>query len=192
MSGPAPRLRVTREGYFAAAMTLLAQEGAAALTLGRLCAAVGVTSGSFYHHFAGVDGFVAALLEHWEAEQTRRVLAVVGSSPDPWERVRVMKHLAAALPHDAEAAIRGWAPQHPAVALAQRRMDTERAAGLREVIAGVGVDAGTAQRLSLLGVSILAGVQQVGPSPVDPDRVLALLGDLEDVIRAHAGGAGPG
>ena len=162
----AGRALVTREDYFGAAMALLAADGPSALTLGRLCGAVGVTSGSFYHHFAGVEGFVGALLEHWEAEQTRRIREVVEASADPWERVSVLKHLGAALPHRAEAAIRAWAAADAVVGRAQRRVDAERTDGLREVAAGVGVPPAVASRLARLGVALLAGAQQTGC----PDR----------------------
>lgn len=181
----------TRQRFFAAAVALLADEGPSALTLGRLCGWVGVTSGSFYHHFGGVDGFVAALLLHWEGEQTRRILEVVQASADPWERVSVMKHLGAALPHRAEAAIRSWAATDAAVGAAQRRVDAERTDGLREVVSGVGVPPATADRLARLGVALLAGAQQTG-RPDEPAVVLALLGDLEDLIRSHARVGAPG
>ncbi|GAB2931346.1 TetR/AcrR family transcriptional regulator [Rhodococcus aerolatus] len=187
----AGRATVTRERYFAAAMELLAADGPSALTLSRLCAAVGVTSGSFYHHFVGVDGFVGALLEHWEAQQTRRILEVVGASADPWQRVSVVKHLGAALPHRAEAAIRSWAAADAAVGAAQRRVDAERTEGLREVVAGVGVPPATASRLARLGVALLAGAQQTG-HPDEPAVVLELFGDLEDLVRTHAARAGGG
>ena len=48
-------------------MQLLSEEGPPALSLERLTEAAGRTKGSFYHHFQGRDGFLAALVAHWRA-----------------------------------------------------------------------------------------------------------------------------
>ncbi len=101
----------TPETFFDAAMRLLAGPGLPALRIGRLCREVGVTSGSFYHHFGSWDGFVAALLQHWAAEEVDRPLELVRRAQvdDPVERVTLLKGLALTIPHDAETAIRRWA-----------------------------------------------------------------------------------
>ena len=77
----------TPRSYFDEALRVLAREGRNGLRIGRLCAALGVTSGSFYHHFGGWDGFVAALLEHWEREEVGRIVELVNARDDPLERV---------------------------------------------------------------------------------------------------------
>lgn len=162
-------------------MAILGDEGQAGLKIVPLCRAVGVTSGSFYHHFGSWAGFVEAMLEFWEAEQTQRLLALVGEVDDPWERVVVLKNLAVTVPHEAEAAIRAWGRTDPAVGRAQRRVDAARIEGLREVIAGVGGDEATSRRLSLTGVALLAGVQQIR-SLVDRAELLAVLDDFQQMI----------
>jgi AcrR family transcriptional regulator len=117
------------------ALRVLAREGRNGLRIGRLCAALGVTSGSFYHHFGGWDGFVAALLEHWEREEVGRIVELVNASDDPLERVRRMKHLALTVPHEAETAIRAWATVDPVVEAAQRAVDRGRLHALADVLA---------------------------------------------------------
>ena len=131
------RLVVTREDYFAAALDVLAQRGHGALRIGPLCKAIGVTTGSFYHYFGSWDGFVAALLEHWEHEKTQRIFEIAAAQPDPHARVRTMKELACSVPHEAEAAIRAWAHVNPIVDGVQRRVDQERLTAVRTVISGV-------------------------------------------------------
>lgn len=177
--------QATPEQYFEAAMTLLAAGGPAALKIAPVCRSVGVTSGSFYHHFGSWADFVDALLRWWETEQTVRILALTRAAPDPWARVEVLKRLAAALPHAAEAAIRAWAAYDEAVRRAQQRMDRERLAALAEVIGGVGVEPVTARRLADLGLAILVG-QQGMHRPPDPSALLAVLTGYEQVIVAHA------
>ncbi|MDL5155399.1 TetR/AcrR family transcriptional regulator [Actinomycetospora termitidis] len=175
----------SRERFFAAAMALLAGPGLPALRIGRLCREVGVTSGSFYHHFGSWDGFVAALLEHWAQEEVHRVAALVRREPDPLERVQLTKRLAVTVPHAAETAIRRWAGTDEAVAAAQQRVDDGRREVLREVLGPLIGDAELTATLAEVGLSLLVGHQQLhhsGP-PVD---LAAQLDQFEVLVRSSA------
>jgi AcrR family transcriptional regulator len=174
----------TPQAYFDQALRLLAREGRNGLRIGRLCAGLGVTSGSFYHHFGSWEGFVAALLEHWEREEVSRIVELVNASDDPVERVTRMKHLALTVPHEAETAIRAWATVDPAVEAAQRAVDRGRLRALSDVLAPVVTDADRRERLAALGVAVLAGHQQIaGVTTVD---LAALLEEFETAVRVHA------
>ena len=179
------RLVVTREDYFAQALDVLASRGHGALRIGSLCSAIGVTTGSFYHYFGSWDGFVEALLEHWEQEKTQRVFAIAAALPDPLARVRKVRTLALRLPHDAEAAIRVWSHVNPAVGVAQQRVDTERLDALRAVIGGVVHDRRQAERLAVTGMSLLVGIQQ-WRSPVDLKELDRVLDDFECLVLSRA------
>lgn len=174
----------TRQAYFEQALRLLARDGRNGLRIGRLCAAVGVTSGSFYHHFGSWEGFVAALLEHWEREEVGRIVEMVNASDDPVERVTRMKYLALTVPHEAETAIRAWATVDPAVEEAQRKVDRGRVAALADVLAPVVADERARGRLAALGIAVLAGHQQIA-GVVDVD-LSALLDEFEVAVRAQA------
>ncbi|MEJ2889399.1 TetR/AcrR family transcriptional regulator [Actinomycetospora aeridis] len=166
-----------REGFFDAAMRLLAHEGRAGLRLATLCRAVGVTSGSFYHHFGGWDGFVDALLEHWETVDTRRLAEVAGREPDPEGRLDVLKHLALTFPHEAETAIRSWAHGDPRVAVVQERVDEQRRRVVADALVAAGVEDGRAGRLADLALAVLIGRQQrLGAT--DVGELLALFEEL--------------
>lgn len=175
---------VTPALFFEQAMTTLAGPGLPALRIGRLCTALGVTSGSFYHHFGSWEGFVRAFLDHWAREESDRVEGMVARC-DPDERVVLLKHLALALPHEAETAIRRWAGTDAVVAAAQVRVDEGRRRTLRAVLAPV-VGEALAPTLGEVGMSILVGHQQLhghGP-PVD---LAAQLDQFELLVRTHAG-----
>jgi AcrR family transcriptional regulator len=176
----------TPRSYFDEALRVLAREGRNGLRIGRLCAALGVTSGSFYHHFGGWDGFVAALLEHWEREEVGRIVELVNASDDPFERVRRMKHLALTVPHEAETAIRAWATVDPVVEAAQRAVDQGRLRALGDVLAPVIDDPSRRERLAALGVAVLAGHQQIA-GVADTD-LASLLDEFDLLVRAHASG----
>lgn len=171
--------------YFTTAMDLLAEHGPAELKIGTLCSALGVTSGSFYHHFDGWSGFVRGLLAHWETEQTARIYELTQSATDdPVERLDVLKRLAVTLPHAAEAAIRSWAALDGDVAVALRRIDARRLAALADVLAGAVPDRVVADRLASFGQSMLVGFQQIHHPP-DPELLRQLLDDYHALVLGH-------
>lgn len=179
------RLVVTKDDYFAAALDVLATSGHAALKIGSLCRAIGVTTGSFYHYFGSWDGFVVELLTNWEQEKTQRLAVAVSAESDPLGRIRIIKKLAIGLPHDAETAIRAWGHINPVVGQMQRRVDEERLDSLRGVIVPVVGKGRRAELLAIMGITLLVGLQQ-WRSPVDVKELGRLLDEYEQLILAHA------
>lgn len=166
-----------REGFFDAAMRLLAHEGRAGLRLAPLCRAVGVTSGSFYHHFGSWDGFVDALLAHWESTETHRLVEIAEREAATPGRLDVLKHLALTFPHEAEAAIRAWAHGDATVAEVQRRVDGERRRVVATTLTALEPDPERRERLATLALAVLVGHQQ-RLGPVDVGELLALFDEL--------------
>lgn len=185
--GTINRGTISRETYFRAAFDLLAEQGHGGLKLGALCRRLTITTGSFYHHFDGWSGFVAALLSHWEAEQTERILRYSRAAPDAVTRVRTMKELTAStVPHAAEAAIRMWGGGDPRVRQVQDRIDELRIAALAEILGGVIDDVAQTRRLAVLGVSIMIGWQQLR-QPRDPSELAELFDEFEATVLRHSG-----
>jgi AcrR family transcriptional regulator len=163
--------------YFQSATQLLATQGRSGVTIAALSRDSGVSSGSFYHHFGSWDGFVARFLEHWENEQTERIVYLSGAADDPPERFRALIHLASKVPHATEAAIRAWAGSDPAVAMAQQRVDNRRLAYLREVIGDLVADRQFATTLASLTLSAFVGLEMLQHqiSARETTKVLAVL-----------------
>ena len=55
--------------YFDAGLELLASGGIGAVTISALCYRLGVTKGSFYHHFSSQTEFQDELLAYWASER---------------------------------------------------------------------------------------------------------------------------
>lgn len=117
------------EDWLQAGFTVLARDGEPGLRVDRLAAHLGVTKGSFHHHFAGVAGFRTALLAAHEAEQAALVeLARTATAPLPVPAALgalgplVAEHLD--LPR--ERALRAWAVSSPEVAATVARIDAAR------------------------------------------------------------------
>ncbi|WP_433754757.1 TetR/AcrR family transcriptional regulator [Nocardia sp. CA-135398] len=176
---------VTKEQYFDTALEVLAELGFKGLNIGVLCRRLGVTSGSFYHHFGSWQGFVDALLEHWENRQVIILRTLKFNQGNPDDDIRAMSDLASGLHHAAEAAIRAWAANDESVNLALKRVDESRRRTVHKAIKGVVGDEETTAVVTALGMSMLIGYQQIaaGGEDISLDQLLAQYARL---IYSHA------
>ncbi|WP_206796844.1 TetR/AcrR family transcriptional regulator [Amycolatopsis sp. MtRt-6] len=167
----------SRREYFDAALKVLAEHGFAGLNVGVLCRELGVTSGSFYHHFGGWPGFVAQLLAHWESRQPLSPPADFAALVD----------LTLGLPHEAEAAIRAWARNDETVRAAQRRVDDARLRTVGKAVEGVVGDPVLARTLTSLGMAMLVGHQQLAPAG-QHGELTELLAEYTRLVHSRASG----
>lgn len=115
-----------RESFLEAGMEILADLGFGGLKLAEVCARLGVTSGSFYHYFAGWGAYNRELIAYWREDRTVRVIDVIRAQPDPRKRIEAIIAVAVALPHSAEAAIRAWSSVDADVHAVQAEVDRQR------------------------------------------------------------------
>ncbi|MEU4343876.1 TetR/AcrR family transcriptional regulator [Nocardia sp. NPDC023852] len=176
---------VTKEQYFDTALEVLAEFGFKGLNIGVLCRRLGVTSGSFYHHFGSWQGFVDALLDHWENRQVRILRTLKFNQGNPDDDIRAMSVLAAGLHHAAEAAIRAWAANDESVNLALKRVDESRRRTVHKAIKGVVGDDDTTTVVTSLGMAMLVGYQQIaaGGEELSLD---GLLTEYARLIYSHS------
>jgi AcrR family transcriptional regulator len=157
---------VTRTEWLEAGLELLADEGAPAVTIDRLTTKLGVTKGSYYHHFKGAGGFRTALLEYFEARFTTRLIDTVEREPDaePAAKLQHLLRLVLGQPDNAqlEIAVRAWALQDAEVRAAQERVDRARTSYLKELCRGLKADVDP-DRLAQLLYLILIGAEQILP-----------------------------
>lgn len=69
-----PRTRLKREDWIDSALEVLVEDGVGAVTIDRLAQRLGVTRGSFYHHFDGRQSLLDALLKNWADSTTYEIL----------------------------------------------------------------------------------------------------------------------
>jgi AcrR family transcriptional regulator len=182
-------MRQSKDDYYRSALELLAEGGVDALTIANLCARLGVTTGSFYAHFAGIREFHAAFLEQWEAGRVYQLKEQMDATTDPVERIDLLRRLAVAVNHEAESAIRGWARANPLVAEFQRRVDRGREDALVQAFLDIGIDENQARVLARIGLTILVGTQQI-EEKVDRKRLDALLSEYQRWLGFRREGAG--
>lgn len=88
------------------AAELFARKGISATTVREIADAVGILSGSLYHHFKSKDEMVDAIMSPYLADLLHRFTAVVEAEPDPRRRLDLLIHVsfeaAFAKPHQTE------------------------------------------------------------------------------------------
>jgi AcrR family transcriptional regulator len=176
----------TRQAYFEAALAVLAEHGFTELNVGRLCRDLGVTSGSFYHHFGGWPGFVEALLAHWENRQVLILREGDFGRGGPSADFAALMDLTLGLHHRAEAAIRAWAMSDEAVRAAQKRVDEARLATVGKAVKGIVGDPALARTLTAFGMAMLVGHQQLA-SAGEGTELADLLAEYTRLVHSRAG-----
>lgn len=166
-----------RDGFYRTALELLARDGRSGLRINKVCAELGVTTGSFHHWFAGWPGFVEYLLERWESEETLRLRALADSAELGGPRLEILRRFALDFPHRAEAAIRSWAHTDPTVAVVQRRVDAAREETISDALGDLVPDPDARRTRASLALAVLIGYQQRQSEPGSPS-LDALFEDL--------------
>ncbi|MFF5205670.1 TetR/AcrR family transcriptional regulator [Streptosporangium sp. NPDC000396] len=169
----------SRHDWLEEGFKVLSEEGAPALTVERLCGRLGLTKGSFYHHFKGMAGFKTDLLQHFEEKRTVRYLdAADHTAGPPQARLDHLLELVLAELGDGlglEVAIRAWAAQDAEVRAAQERVDRLRIDYLSSLWREAGGAEADDTPMARLLYLVLVGAGHVVP-PVSVE-------DLRDIYR---------
>lgn len=171
--------RKSRRDWLFEGARILTEHGADALTIEALTQRLGVTKGSFYHHFRGMPDFIDALLEFYETEGTLDVIAATEAAPDARGKLRALLKITTTAPADVEVGFRAWALRDERVRAVQERIDTRRIDYLTGLCAALSPAHGAdvAQILYLIYV----GSQRVIPTP-DTVTIQRLY---RNVLRAY-------
>lgn len=153
-----------REAWISLALDVLAKDGIEGVRVELLARKLGITKGSFYHHFSNRDDLHAAMLEHWRRHNVIEVIADLKRTPDPRERF----HRLLRLPFDdmradpgLEFSVRQWARSDARALAALQEVDTLRLGFLRGVMTLCGVPSGEARARAVLTLALLRGAPRI-------------------------------
>ena len=177
--------RLSAADYYREALEILGAYGSESLTIASLCERLGITKGSFYHHFGSMPGFVAGLLEFWASEHSDRLISMSKAQPDPSLRVAMLIDIAVNLPHASEAAIRAWGRSNAQVADVTVKVDRRRERHLTDAIVVLGVERASAKLLARIAMNLLIGTQQ-RDQPVDLKRLRSMFEEFNKLIFLEA------
>jgi len=138
-------------------LKLLRNEGEQVLTLERLCQDMGLTRGSFYHHFKNVAAYRTALLEHWLNLLTETPIRLTQDAAHPLE---ALDHLVSGLDHALDLAVRTWARRSAEVAAAVQTVDVRRVGYLADLHRRAGHS--QSEQLAELTYAFFVGSQILG------------------------------
>jgi AcrR family transcriptional regulator len=167
--------------WLRAGLEALRKGGVGAVRVERLAEEVGVTKGSFYHHFRDRGALLDAVLEFWAREMTDA----------EFDRVRELRGGLAArllalatdvLEHGMgryDPAIRAWARSDRKVAASVAQVDRRRVRALAGFFADGGFNAAEAPVRARLFYTFLLGEPQVRAPGRDP-------GELERMVKILA------
>ena len=161
----AGKKRHTKTDLLQAGLDLLARHGSDALTIEVLCSGLGVTKGSFYHHFPSRNAFSRELLAHWEGTHTRFYIESSQDAGTAAERYRALYTLASDIDVEVEAAVRAWALRDPEARKVQERVDRMRLEYLARLYSGLLSDPEQAEAVALLSYAAFIGLRQIMPRP---------------------------
>jgi AcrR family transcriptional regulator len=173
---------VTRERWLAEGVDALRAEGPTGLRIDRLARRLGLTKGSFHHHFAGAPDYRRALLAHCCARADSAIADArtrLASLPAP-DLVATLPALADGL-HDRalDVALRGWAVEDAEASSAVAAIDGARLAFLEELWTEALGDPAAARVAALVPHLVTVGAS-VSPGVRDDelDGVFRLLARL--------------
>ena len=173
-----------RSQWLTAALDALRKGGVPGVRIERLADAIGVTKGSFYHHFRDRRALLDALLEYWSREMTDAEFERIGQVGGGLEARLV------ALAEDVlekgmgryDPAIRAWGRTDRKVAAAVAQVDKRRVRALTGFFEEAGFGAAAARTRARLFYTFLLGEPQVR----SPGRE---NGELARMVRILAHGA---
>ena len=136
--------RLTRQDWISSGLRTLATDGASALKVGAMAAALGVSRGSFYWHFKDFADFRAQLLHSWRdrtVDQVNREFEDDGGGPGRLQRLVKRAFFGK---RGLDRAIRMWAADEEDVAAMVAAVDASRVAYMAQLLIATGVDASQA------------------------------------------------
>jgi AcrR family transcriptional regulator len=142
-SGNAARRRIerlSREAWLEKALASLASAGHAPLRVGAIAAQLGVTKGSFYHHFENRADFVRSIVDYWEQKYTRDIasnLVANNEAPEEWLWA-LIEGVAESRLTRFDVAIRAWASHDQEVRKLVARADKFRMTYVRSIFSAMG------------------------------------------------------
>lgn len=136
--------RRDREDWIASARAALIARGVERVKVEPLAEALGVTTGSFYHHFRKRQDLLDAVLRDWETQNSEplfRAVREAGADPDAQLDALFDAWLAESDYDPAyDSAIRDWARTAKPVADLVRQVDARRIELLKSIFLGFGYD----------------------------------------------------
>ncbi|NIP41979.1 MAG: TetR/AcrR family transcriptional regulator [Gammaproteobacteria bacterium] len=174
--------RKNKQSWLKVGLQVIGDEGVNALTIQRMTEILGITKGSFYHHFTNIETFKSELIEFW----ANQYLSTANDIPEaPAERLAlldlIMKEGFSQIT-EPEVAIRAWAQQNEMVRQVVTQVDKVRNQFVYKVFLGLESDKAKAKLIADTFSTMLIGCITSLP-PLPPDRIMALYAEFKRIYK---------
>ena len=130
-----------RDRWLTEGLAVLEAEGAAGVRIDRLAARLGLSKGSFHHHFDGAGGFKRELLAHFERLSIGALDTAIHDAGTPEDARGILANLIELIRPGGgsvyrprlDLAVRAWSTWDPDVRAVQARIDEARLSALQRV-----------------------------------------------------------
>jgi AcrR family transcriptional regulator len=182
----------SRSDWIQAGLAAVADQGPNGLRIDRLCRSLGVSKGSFHHHFAGSSDFKQAILAAYEALVVEALDRAIDHTAADSPRA-ALAGLSAAITNtnsfyrpDLEVAMRAWAFSDTEVRTVQQRVDSRRIESLQHIWSRILDDPAEVQTAALLPYLVGIGASLVQP-PTPPDQLRSVYELLLELVPEENG-----
>ena len=155
--------KLSKEDWLEKGFEILSEFNQDKLRIQYLCDRLGVTKGSFYHHFAGMQGFISELFLAWKQQNTLKFIELANRQGSPQEKLESLNEQVISVNQSVETAIRSWSFYHPIVQAAVKEVDSIRLEYLKQIYLSTGLGKNEAYQLAQLEYSTLVGLQFLFP-----------------------------
>ena len=138
-------VRLTKQDWIRQGLRTLATDGAGALKVGAMAAALNVSRGSFYWHFTDFADFRSRLLRDWRERTVDQVIREFEDDGGGPGRLQRLVKRAFFGKRGLDRAIRMWAADEEDVAAMVAAVDASRVAYMAQLLIAAGIDARQAQ-----------------------------------------------
>jgi len=166
--------RKTKKDWYIASINILIEKGSGGLTIDALTTQLGVTKGSFYHHFGSYQQFKIDLLTFFEEEGTLGIITQTEQADTPQEKLRRLMDIIVAetarYPAKMEVALRAWGLQDSEVGGLIARVDQQRIGYVQALCAEIVGDDEQGLLMAEMMYTILIGSEHTMPA-LSPTRL---------------------
>ena len=174
--------RKTKQDWLKEGLHILADQGATALKLDTLSARLGVTKGSFYHHFDNFHAFKTSLLDWVEQAGTLRIIEMTEQGGTPLEKFDRLLHATSDEPAGTEVAVRAWALQDKVACAYQARIDAQRLAYVEALCLEFAIAPVQAHIMAQMLYAMYVGCGQMLP-PIAGKEMIRLFDAFRDAFQ---------
>jgi len=151
----------SQQDWVNGAVVALGDGGIEAVRIEPLAKSLGVSKGSFYHHYANRRALLLALLDQWEQLGTSAIISEAErDTENPAERLAALVHISCtpdALGDAVEASIRAWAGSDDIAREVVARVDQRRLDYVTALLTATGMKKPQAKRRAAMFYRVIIG-----------------------------------